>query len=634
MTETERQGRAREDPRLAVAIVLLVAGVALPVAGLVADGEAGGMRRFAAVGLPVALAGALFALWGWFRDRARVETLTSELAGVQPELGRTRELDHLRQELEEARHQERRWAQKWQSAIAANHRDHGLLGGSDDPRELVLRISLSLLEAERGVLLSRRDEDGDGDLDAVCAIGFEHDAEHSALAQRFAREVIKQDETVRENALDDQGSGGADDEIENLVAIPIYMEDHFHGVVVAVNREGGFGEYDDQVLLSLGDHAGALLHNGRMRSELRSAYLATVNVLSDAITAKDRLLGDHSEQVADLVVSVAGRLGVEPACREELAFASLLHDVGKIGIAERILLKPGALTEEERAVVEEHPRIGCRLVEQVPALRNMVLPILHHHERFDGAGYPSGLRGSEIPLEARIICVADCFSAMISDRPYHSAMSTEEACAELERCAGTQFDPEVVREFVTELRSRDEAPHSEHALDRALSDPELALRRGDDRSPVLGHRAIEVLDSLTSLYTRRYFHEAVAAAAQRAALTNVPFSVLVFELSDLDELNRREGYAAGDRCIQEVAAGVARVAALAGGLGARIAGRRLALLAPGADEESAERLASAVREDMPETAASLRATCATWVHGGTGESVVERALLAGPVPGY
>jgi HD-GYP domain-containing protein (c-di-GMP phosphodiesterase class II) len=139
-------------------------------------------------------------------------------------------------------------------------------------------------------------------------------------------------------------------------------------------------------------------------------------LLSDC-AGREGALGGHSEVVSSFVGAVAGRFDLPQRRREELLFGSLPHDIDKIGISERILLKPAALTPEERAVIELHPLIGHRLIEQVPALRPISPAVLHHHERFDGGGYPSGLRGEEIPLEARIICVADCFSAMIPSAP-------------------------------------------------------------------------------------------------------------------------------------------------------------------------------------------------------------------------
>ena len=180
--------------------------------------------------------------------------------------------------------------------------------------------------------------------------------------------------------------------------------------------------------------------------------MPAVRLMADAIEAKDASLRLHSDEVAGFAGSVARRLDLEPPRREELLIASLLHDVGKIGISQRILLKPGALTPEERAAIELHPRIGFQLLEHVSALHPIGPAVLHHHERFDGHGYPAGLSGEDIPLEARVICVADSFSAMTSDRPYRSALEPGDACAELERCAGTQFDPWVVRLFVEEVR--------------------------------------------------------------------------------------------------------------------------------------------------------------------------------------
>jgi HD-GYP domain-containing protein (c-di-GMP phosphodiesterase class II) len=195
------------------------------------------------------------------------------------------------------------------------------------------------------------------------------------------------------------------------------------------------------LLLAVGNHAGTALHNARLQGELRASYLATVDMLVRAIEAKDPILRGHSEEVSGYIAAVADRFDLEPARRENLVFGSLLHDIGKIGIIERILLKPAPISPEERAVVELHPRIGCRLVQQVPALRPIAAAIHHHHEHFDGGGYPSGLRGEQIPLEARIICVADAFSPMVSDRIYREPLSPERACAELSAAPGRSSTP-------------------------------------------------------------------------------------------------------------------------------------------------------------------------------------------------
>src|SRR5436305_114375 len=183
----------------------------------------------------------------------------------------------------------------------------------------------------------------------------------------------------------------------------------------------------------------------------RSARIATVRLLAQALEAKDPYLRGHSDEVSSYAASVADRMGMDDEAHDMLVLASLLHDVGKLAIGENILLKPAGLTPEERSIVEEHSAIGSRIVEHVPGLADVAPAVLHHHERWDGRGYPHGLSREEIPLEARIIAVADSFSAMTTDRAYRPRRAFARARAELEHCAGSQFDPEVVSVFCEEL---------------------------------------------------------------------------------------------------------------------------------------------------------------------------------------
>jgi HD-GYP domain-containing protein (c-di-GMP phosphodiesterase class II)/GGDEF domain-containing protein len=491
---------------------------------------------------------------------------------------------------------------------------------------MVLRLARTLLRAEKGLLLWHRDEDGDGKLDLAAAEGFEHDPENNAIVQRFAKEVIERDQTVREEnpgeVIEAGRREGAGKEIENLVAIPIYLQDEYGGVVVCANNPDGFDDYNEDVLLSVGNQAGAVLQNAQLHGELRASYLATVGVLADAMEVKDPFLRGHSEEVSSYVAAVADRFDLPQKRREELLFGSLLHDIGKIGISERILLKPVALTPEEFEVMKLHPRIGYRLVQQVPALHPIAPAILHHHERYDGSGYPSGLRGEEIPLEARIICVADSFSAMISGRPYGVRMTPEEACVELEHDAGTQFDPEVTRIFVEEVRRKPPVVERQD-LATALRDPELEARRSGDE-PILGYGPVALVDNLTLLYARRYFHEFAHAEAQRAATRGRPFGVVLVELRALAELNWKEGYASGDEAIRTVARVIQRAAAHRSGTACRYSGRRLGLIFPDTDERSAELFADEILVDLA-GGPSARVATAAWRPGDDGEAVVARA---------
>jgi diguanylate cyclase (GGDEF)-like protein len=614
------------------AVVLFVTIAAYTIITAAVDGALSNERGLALGLVLLALATGLGALIGWRLDRRTIADRigrTDELEKRVAEAEERAERESGRaQRIETERDAEREWHREFRAQLIEAHHEGGVLGDASDIRALVLRVAVTLLESEKGLLLSRTDEDGDGDLDLVAYQGFDNDPEHSAIAQRFAGRVLDRDETVREDAPrqseDGERGSEADSEIENLVAIPIYIRDRFSGVVVCANRDGGFEEWDDDVLIALGDHAGAVLDNSRLQGELRGAYLGTVRVLAEAIQAKDPFLRGHSEEVSGYVAAVADRLGVDSRRREELVFGSLLHDVGKIGISERILLKPAALTPEERTLIELHPRIGYRLVEQVPALRPIAGAILHHHERYDGDGYPAGLAGEAIPLEARIICVADSFSAMTAERPYRGRMSLEQACAELERCAGTQFDPQVVEAFVEEVR-RD--PFSgDGSAAAAMEDPQVdAHRHGDE--PVLGFGAHAIVDNLTLLYSHRYFHEAVEAAAVRAADGAEPFSVVLAELTELAHLNRLEGYPAGDEAIQNAARAVQRAAVLCGGTACRYSGRRLALIAPSTTGDEARRLAATVASEL-HGGARVAVGAAEWQPGDTGFDVVARARLA------
>ena len=538
---------------------------------------------------------------------------------------------HMIGRLERARKAEREWNRELREQVLHLHRDRGTLGDHDDIRDLVLRVALQLLDAEKGLLISHQDGDGDGELDVVRTHGFESDASDSHLAQRFGEQVIDRDRTVRDDAWSQrEDATPADREIENLVAIPIYIRDEFRGALIAANKEGGFDEDDDEVLLSLGDHAGALLERSQLHGELRRSYLATVRLLADAIEVKDPFLRGHSEDVSRYVLAVADRLGLDPRRREELMFGSLLHDVGKIGISERILLKPGGLAAEERSVINLHPRIGYRLVEQVPALRPIARGVLHHHERWDGDGYPAGLRGEQIPLEARIIGVVDSFSAMTQDRSYRAAMSVEDACAELERCAGTQFDPEVVRAFVEEVRNRPPSTVKPDDVATALSDPDVESQRAPDE-PLLGYGSFSLVDSLTMLYTRRYLHELVAAEARRAEVQGRTFAVVMADLPAIDDLNTRDGYAAGDALIHSAAQAFQRAASRTGGTAARCGGHRFALVCTGADEAAAQVIAADLARSAGEEL-GLRLAAVAWEPGESGEQLLARArdALAGP----
>jgi HD-GYP domain-containing protein (c-di-GMP phosphodiesterase class II) len=193
----------------------------------------------------------------------------------------------------------------------------------------------------------------------------------------------------------------------------------------------------------------------RALANLQETYVATMTSLARVVEAKDECTRGHLDRTTAYGMALARRVDPELAARPELAHGFFLHDIGKVGIPEGILSKAGSLDDGEWDVMRRHPTIGADIVTPIPFLAGAVDIIRHHHERVDGGGYPRGLKGKDIPLAARIFAVADSFDAMTSDRPYRGAFSTERALGEIEDASGSQFDPDVVDEFLILMQEED-----------------------------------------------------------------------------------------------------------------------------------------------------------------------------------
>jgi len=191
--------------------------------------------------------------------------------------------------------------------------------------------------------------------------------------------------------------------------------------------------------------------------KIRASFFNAVTALAYALEAKDVYTSGHSQRVTEISVAIAKELGLPKESIEKIRLAGLVHDIGKIGVRELVLNKPGSLSEEEYEHVRLHSETGEHILEPLVGDKEILKAVRHHHERYDGAGYPDGLKGERIPLLARIIAVADTFDAMTSERPYRKALTKEAACAEVERCRGTQFDPEAADAFLKVWRLASEA---------------------------------------------------------------------------------------------------------------------------------------------------------------------------------
>jgi diguanylate cyclase len=242
---------------------------------------------------------------------------------------------------------------------------------------------------------------------------------------------------------------------------PIHFEGATRGVLAAAvtDENARLDAAQVEILCELSDMTAAALDHASARDSSRHTMSAHVDALAAAMDLRDRRTAEHSEDVVELARMVGQMLQLEPAALLELEFAARLHDVGKIRVPDQVLNKPGPLDAGERAVMRCHSAWGSETLSGVPGLEVVATIVRFHHERWDGAGYPDGLRGSRIPLASRIIAVCDAFGAMTCDRPYRDGMPEADAIAELRAGAGTQFDPAVVDAFCEAVATQVHAVH-------------------------------------------------------------------------------------------------------------------------------------------------------------------------------
>lgn len=239
--------------------------------------------------------------------------------------------------------------------------------------------------------------------------------------------------------------------IEAIIAVPITVKGKNNGVLVLFNEEDSFTKGDMDKLITMANHSATVLEVAILNNEKSDLFYQTLTSLAAAIDAKDSYTKGHSEKVTYYAKLMGEELGLSPKQMEALEYASLLHDIGKIGIPDAVLNKPGRLNNEEYEIIRKHPNLSYYIVKDIDFLNETLDGIRYHHERMDGNGYPDGLKGKEIPVIARILSIADAFDAMTSHRIYSRARTVEMSLAELKKCAGSQFDPELVDSFVKAL---------------------------------------------------------------------------------------------------------------------------------------------------------------------------------------
>jgi putative nucleotidyltransferase with HDIG domain len=247
-------------------------------------------------------------------------------------------------------------------------------------------------------------------------------------------------------------------EMQSVLIVPLAIEARMWGLIeIYDTRTRVFSGVERYLAELAATHIGALLSGFEHEERAQRLYRETLASLSNALEAKDAVTSQHTEEVVRLAVSVAAELDLDLDAVRNVELGAVLHDIGKVRIPESILNKPGPLTDEEWEVMKTHPEVGEHILRPIQSL-SAILPIVrHHHERWDGAGYPDKLAGRAIPLGARIVAVCDAYRAMTEDRPYRAALSGEGARKELHEGAGTQFDPDCVEAMIRALDRRDSA---------------------------------------------------------------------------------------------------------------------------------------------------------------------------------
>lgn len=237
---------------------------------------------------------------------------------------------------------------------------------------------------------------------------------------------------------------------KNILCVPVKVKDKVIGVLQAINKLGNefFSKEDMELFQLLANQSAIAIENATLYEEIHTAFLELSEALAQSIEKRDPYTGGHTKRVLAFSLAIAKYMNLSSDETENLKIAAILHDIGKIGVEDKILRKKEVLTKNEYMEMKKHPIVGTEIVGHINQLKDVIPGMRYHHERPDGKGYPEGLKGNHIPLIARIISVADTYDAMTTKRPYHNALSEDKAIEELKRCAGLQFDKDVVDAFI------------------------------------------------------------------------------------------------------------------------------------------------------------------------------------------
>ena len=322
----------------------------------------------------------------------------------------------------------------------------------DEVLERAAELSARLLEKPRSsVWLQERAGD---DLVARAIFGYGwRDAgilQDKLVGDEHARKVLEVDEPFELDSADFPVGGSAELANGRIAVAPLRLDGGRLGCIVVRTDPDGtpFDDRSMRLLAGVAHQVKLAVANASSFESLERTFLSTVEALANALEANDEYTTSHARWITDMALHVGKKLGLDPKTLKRLELGALFHDIGKIGVPEAILSKPGPLSDEEWKVVRLHPELGARILAPIERLEQVCEIVRHCHEHWDGSGYPNGLVGEEIPIESRVILVCDAYHAMTTDRPYRRRLSVEEAARRLREAAGKQFDPQVVEVFL------------------------------------------------------------------------------------------------------------------------------------------------------------------------------------------
>jgi len=317
--------------------------------------------------------------------------------------------------------------------------------------ELIVEITVKALDAKTGVLMLL--DEKNQELYVKAASGFKDTLKNMRIkvGEQVPGWVAKNKTPLLIPRLHKIEEEQEDPFAPPLLSVPLKYQDKVVGVLGVSGKLGGenFGEDELLIVSNLASQTAIAVENERLNRDVEDTYLQTISALAIAVEARDTYSRGHLDRVSQLAVRTAQKLGLDEQAIKDIKDAAELHDVGKIGISDDILKKATPLSAEETRIMNKHPIIGEAIIRPVRRLSGLCEIVKHHHEWLDGSGYPDGLKGDEISMGAKILCVVDSYDAMTTDRPYRKAMSADEAKAELNKYIGIRYDARVVEAFLS-----------------------------------------------------------------------------------------------------------------------------------------------------------------------------------------